>query len=468
MAIQDGNLVNEESVSTAAPRLPNCDPDESMISTIKDCLPSLGFHIPKDAFESTKNIGTGVPEGYWSHSLYVGSDASKVKVHYCKSKGTSERVLQRYFANQASLGFDVEWKTDARRGTGLKGIRENVSLVQLACEDRIALFHLALFTGTTVDDLVPPTLKQIMEDVRVNKAGVSICGDCTRLRNNLAIDSQGLIELSHLHKLVKYSPSADDEGARDGGRPGLINRRPVSLAVQVEEHLGLPLYKGDVVRGSDWSQALGMDQISYAASDSYAGFMLYKVLEQKRCALVPAPPRPYHAELGLPIRLAAGVEIPPVDETAASEPSIPEPNEPVLFKRSRSRDGNSSDTSARTPEFHAADAWARTYRQAHPHSAYAHTPARQPAAPSQLRAYALWRAHEADGCRALADHLRVKEVTVALYIAEAVRLERLPFDPARLSQVLASVPEALRANVRLRIVARLIADGEHAGRPWTD
>src|SRR5271170_7346599 len=42
--------------------------------------------------------------------------------------------------------------------------------------------------------------------------------------------------------------------------------------------------------------------------------MLYDALECKRKQLRPVPPRPYHAELNLPIRLASGAVIATIDD----------------------------------------------------------------------------------------------------------------------------------------------------------
>ena len=143
-----------------------------------------------------------------------------------------------------------------------------------------------------------------MEDPGVSKLGVAIKADCTRLRKQLGINTQGLFELSHLYKLVKFSESKDTH---------LINKSLVSLAKQVQEHLHLPLFKGEV-RGSDWSQSLSWEQIIYAASDPYAAVQLYYVLDAKRKRLQPTPPLPWHAELDLPIRVAEGIEIPTDEE----------------------------------------------------------------------------------------------------------------------------------------------------------
>lgn len=45
---------------------------------------------------------------------------------------------------------------------------------------------------------------------------------------------------------------------------------------------------------------------SDAAVDPYACLRLYRVMEAKRRAMNPTPPRPAYAELGLPILLADG------------------------------------------------------------------------------------------------------------------------------------------------------------------
>ena len=67
-----------------------------------------------------------------------------------------------------------------------------------------------------------------------------------------------------------------------------------------------------------------------AASDSYAALQLYYILEAKRSALEPTPPRPAHVELNLEIRLADGQTVDtsdqavePVAEAITGAPSSP-------------------------------------------------------------------------------------------------------------------------------------------------
>lgn len=191
---------------------------------------------------------TSTPQ-FWSHNLHKGPGGKGILVHYCKTLENTERIASHFLQSDV-VGFDIEWKPQTSSSTA--SIKDNISLIQLANEERIALFHIALFRpGETLDELVAPSLKAVLESSNITKVGVSIKADCTRVRRYLGINVQGQLELSHLYKLVKYSQS----------NPKLINKRAVNLSLQVEEHLGLPLYKEDEVRRSDWSRPLDYRQV---------------------------------------------------------------------------------------------------------------------------------------------------------------------------------------------------------------
>ena len=206
-----------------------------------------GFAMSCSEVKSNTNENSTVQPVNWSYALYAGPKNERVKVHYCKNKVDTERIAQ-LFRDEDVIGFDIEWKPNAQAKDGIK---QNVSLIQLASEERVALFHIARYRDQeSLEGLVAPTLKAIMESSHITKAGVGIKADCTRLHRFLGIESRGLFELSHLYKLVKYS----------GGDTRSINKKLVRLAMQVEEHLGLPLSKGGA-RVSDWSLALDLNQV---------------------------------------------------------------------------------------------------------------------------------------------------------------------------------------------------------------
>ena len=223
---------------------------------------------------------------YWSHLLYHGPNMQQVKIDYCKSRTTSEIIAQK-FLDEKVLGFDMEWESD----TG--PLQQRISVIQIASESQIALFHIGLHAGSTPEELIAPSLRKIIESPNITKTGVSInYADGKRLREYFGLRPRGLFELSYLYRLVKYAATS----------PSQVNKGLVALRKQVEEHLHLPLLK-DKVRVSKWSKPLNQKQIQYAANDAYAGFMLYHCMEAKRTRMDPIPPRPAHAELYRPIQL---------------------------------------------------------------------------------------------------------------------------------------------------------------------
>ncbi|RHZ67920.1 3'-5' exonuclease [Aspergillus thermomutatus] len=250
---------------------------------------------------------------FWSHRLRKAPGGKDIIVHYCKSLKKTEEVA-KHFLNDDVIGFDMEWKPQSSKSAS---VQKNVSLIQIANAERIALFQIALFKPSrTLEDFLSPSLQRILESPNITKAGVAIKGDCTRLKNFLGINARGTFELSHLYKLIKYCQSD----------PTLINKRPVNLSEQVEEHFGLPLAKDDDVRCSDWTAALNYRQVQYAATDSYACLCLFNTMDAKRRALTPMPPLPAHAELDLPIRLAEELDV----ETTNNKPVEPQVIKPAV------------------------------------------------------------------------------------------------------------------------------------------
>jgi len=212
----------------------------------EQCPIQCSFQISEELKEKSLAASTS-GDIYWQYNLYRGPAGERVKVHYCRNKESSDRIA-KLFLDKSVIGFDIEWKPQA---SAAEGTKKNVSLVQLASEDRIALFHIARFgKDGSIDDLVPSSLKKIMETPDITKVGVAVKADCTRLRKFMGIESRGLLELSHLYKLIKFSRCDVKK----------INKSLVSLAQQVEEHLLLPMWKGKV-RSSDWSEELNFQQI---------------------------------------------------------------------------------------------------------------------------------------------------------------------------------------------------------------
>ncbi|KAK7967456.1 uncharacterized protein PG986_001733 [Apiospora aurea] len=325
----DDALATADEVAEDSPVL---DPPDRCVlsdeSTNDPPYPALKWRVSEPLFRAAKSAAPGTPESFWSYKMYrgPGKDGSEqpVKVHYCKSRHTTDRVCEQYFMNEKVLGFDLEWVAESSR---LQGPQRNVSLIQLASPSRIALFHVACFPKE--DSLVSPMFKKIMEDSNITKVGVWIKGDATRLRTHLGIDSKGLMELSHLYKLVTHSRTGDYKS---------INKKLIPLATQVEQYLHLPLFKGTNVRSSDWTRPLSIGQVIYSASDAYAGVQLYATFEHHRKQLDPCPPTPHHAELNLPIRFTDGSDLETSsDEELAEQPEAEDDQPQTLSPTARRR-----------------------------------------------------------------------------------------------------------------------------------
>ncbi|KAM0721739.1 hypothetical protein Q7P37_002664 [Cladosporium fusiforme] len=257
----------------------------------------IEYAIPPGDLKNALVASQNSAASYWRYSMYKNAEGEAPTRHYCTTYEQTEAQLAK-FVGEKVVGFDLEWEMRSR--PGVSSAKRCVSLMQIAAQDKVALFHLALFRGRdSADELLPPSLRAFLENPEIVKTGVNIGGDATRIKNCFGVQTRGCLELSHLHSLVKFGETA----------PQRVNRKLVSLGAQVQDILHLPLAKGNV-RTSSWSKRLDSRQIDYAASDAYAGLRLYYELERKRKAMSSKPPRPAFQELGLPIFLGEGIELP--------------------------------------------------------------------------------------------------------------------------------------------------------------
>lgn len=415
-------------------------------------------------------------EKYWTYNTNTTSPPT---VRVCTDKATSDAVAA-LFLDADIVGFDLEWAAFTTSSTS--DIKAQVSLIQVAKPGLIALFHLARFQGKEPADFVGSNLRRLIESPSILKTGVNIAGDCTRLRKHLDVDPQGLVELSHTYKLIKYGSSTEVEELRK------INKSLVALSVQVEEHLGLPLFKEPDIRAGDWTRPLSEQQKLYAASDAYACLKLWQVLDGKRQALDPAPPRPACHEAKMPIRLANGKTVAEhlaalaVDEAVVAEViqhesdaeddasleshsetstgsdssslnsydiysydeanNLPEPSsseDPLSTSAIATPSPTSTEDSSSSKE---ADSWATTALDRH----RSNTSNARKITKRLLQAYHL-HYHQRLRTAHIADLLQVQTGTVACYVLEAIHVAKLPYEWDRLDRdVLGHVPRAARGR----------------------
>ncbi|XP_028382700.1 Werner syndrome ATP-dependent helicase isoform X1 [Phyllostomus discolor] len=150
------------------------------------------------------------------------------------------------------VGFDMEWPPTYR-----KGKLNRVALIQMCVsESKCYLFHISSMS------VFPQGLKMLLENEAIKKAGVGIEGDQWKLLRDFDIKLKGLVELT------------------DVANEKLKSTESWSLNGLVKHLFGKQLRKDHSVRCSNWKNyPLTEDQKLYAATDAYAGLIIYQKLE---------------------------------------------------------------------------------------------------------------------------------------------------------------------------------------------
>ncbi|KAK3715665.1 hypothetical protein LTR37_006890 [Vermiconidia calcicola] len=480
------STTNSESASECVPEV------DSVSATTEEN--EMAYQIPPEDYRKAALASKNTQAAFWSYKLYKNAEGKTPSIHYCTTLEQTEAQAKQ-FLNQPVIGFDIEWEIGAQPGKA--SIKNNVSLIQIATEDKIGLFQLALFKGDKPEELMAPSLRAILKSPEVTKAGVNISGDARRLSECLDVKMSGLFELSHLYNVVMYSECT----------PHKVNRKLCKMADQVQNILLLPLKKDDV-RTSAWSKRLRLDQTEYAASDAYAGFRLYHALEARRKKMDPMPPRPAFWEEQKPLQLGNGQLVVPkksalkrkvdqVDEKDEVEPddeceeyfdavdnmetleldssqtggvplsgvdiaypTLPslEPGQDIVAadpdqvtngEEITSAESNKSTVkSARrqhpppSSEVTQADEWAASWRASLP-AEY-----NLKVGHASLRAYNMWHEQKLS-CKEVASFLRdppLSALTVASYVMQALKEENLPYDAARVMEPLEILPKSVHGR----------------------
>ncbi|XP_048186902.1 Werner syndrome ATP-dependent helicase [Perognathus longimembris pacificus] len=150
------------------------------------------------------------------------------------------------------VGFDMEWPPINR-----KGKLSRVALIQLCVsENKCYLFHISSMS------VFPQGLKRLLENKAIKKVGVGIEGDQWKLLSDFDVKLTSSVEL------------------KDVANEKLKCSETWSLNGLVKHLLGKQLLKDKSIRCSNWSNfPLSEDQKLYAATDAYAGLIIYKELE---------------------------------------------------------------------------------------------------------------------------------------------------------------------------------------------
>ncbi|KGL93947.1 Werner syndrome ATP-dependent helicase, partial [Charadrius vociferus] len=160
--------------------------------------------------------------------------------------------IRQSLSDGAAVGFDIEWPPSYTKGKMAK-----IAVIQICVtEEKCYLFHISSMAG------FPKGLKRLLEDETIKKVGVGIEGDQWKLMSDFEIKLKSFVELA------------------DVANEKLKCKEIWSLNGLVKHLFGKQLLKDKSVRCSNWEEfPLNEEQKLYAATDAYAGFIVYQKLQ---------------------------------------------------------------------------------------------------------------------------------------------------------------------------------------------
>ncbi|NWR37892.1 WRN helicase, partial [Tachuris rubrigastra] len=160
--------------------------------------------------------------------------------------------IRQSLSDGAAVGFDIEWPPSYTKGKIAK-----IAVIQICVtKDKCYLFHISSMAG------FPKGLKRLLEDETIKKVGVGIEGDQWKLMSDFEIRLKSFVELA------------------DVANEKLKCKEMWSLNGLVKHLFGKQLLKDKSVRCSNWEKfPLSEEQKLYAATDAYAGYIVYEKLK---------------------------------------------------------------------------------------------------------------------------------------------------------------------------------------------
>ncbi|KAJ4812227.1 Werner Syndrome-like exonuclease [Rhynchospora pubera] len=182
------------------------------------------------------------------------------RIDYCRTADEVERasveLLDKIKAKnglgQVSLGFDIEWIPSFRRGE-----TPRKAAVMQICMDATCCYVLHI-----IHSGITPVLKSLLEDSLSIKVGICISNDAWKVANDYDVNVQPLMDLSGLANTKLVGPA-----------------KKWSLSSLTETITCKELEKPSKIRMGNWeADSLTKEQLQYAATDAFASWYLYEVL----------------------------------------------------------------------------------------------------------------------------------------------------------------------------------------------
>ncbi|XP_045142745.1 Werner syndrome ATP-dependent helicase isoform X2 [Echinops telfairi] len=228
--------MNDKNLEITSPqrKLPEWMSGQNKICAVEERKSSIQKSVFEDELPFLEFTGTIIYS-------YEASDCSFLSEDICMSLSDGDVI-----------GFDMEWPP-----VYSKGKLGRVAVIQICVsESKCYLFHISSMS------VFPQGLKLLLENEAIKKVGVGIEGDQWKLLRDFDIKLKSFVELT------------------DVANEKLKSTETWSLNGLVKHVLSKQLLKDKTIRCSNWSNfPLTADQQLYAATDAYAGLMIFRKLE---------------------------------------------------------------------------------------------------------------------------------------------------------------------------------------------
>ncbi|XP_057959874.1 3'-5' exonuclease isoform X2 [Malania oleifera] len=154
---------------------------------------------------------------------------------------------------QVIFGFDIEW-----RPTFKKGVPPGKAAVMQICGDASHCYVMHI-----IHSGIPQKLQSLLEDPKFTKVGVGIANDSMKIFKDYNLSIKALEDLSCL------------ANQKIGGDPKKWGLESLTEAIICKQ-----LHKPNKIRLGNWeADFLSKEQLQYAATDAYASWYLYQLLQ---------------------------------------------------------------------------------------------------------------------------------------------------------------------------------------------
>ncbi|XP_005091191.1 Werner syndrome ATP-dependent helicase homolog [Aplysia californica] len=181
---------------------------------------------------------------------YQESDCALICRHILSSLNDEEKTI---------IGFDMEWPVSYQ-----KGAKDKTSLIQMCIHKTCYLFHISAMYS------IPKTLLTLIHDHRVLLVGLNIEADLWKLARDFSINVKPIFDrkaVIDVGKLANEKLKSSERWSLEGLCKNVLRKR---------------LDKDSHVRCGNWAEfPLTQEQKMYAATDAFAGLLLYQHLNEK-------------------------------------------------------------------------------------------------------------------------------------------------------------------------------------------